>query len=214
MAIKGWKLKSGVPEYPDLQKRIETLRSRLSSGSKYDFLLRQQLVTTEQLQKSAVLSKQTRKSVETVLIENFGISKDDIAKSFSQFYGCTFRSYEEDLPTPYELLGNLKKAFLLHELWVPLNWGKDGVVVLVADPRDLNKTDNIKALMKTGKINFCVAIREDIEAYIKRFYSTDQYSDMAQGADGQDQFDDILDVEFDSVTAFDLISRKRYHFSR
>ena len=186
-----------TPEYPELQKRIEALRSRLSSGSKYDYLLRQQLVTTEQLQKSATLSKQTRKSVETVLIENFGISKEDIAKSFSQFYGCTFRSYEEDLPTPYELLGNLKKAFLLHELWVPLNWGKDGVVVLVADPRDLNKTDNIKALMKTGKINFCVAIREDIEAFIRRFYSTDQYSDIGQGGEGHDHFDDILDVTFE-----------------
>jgi type II secretory ATPase GspE/PulE/Tfp pilus assembly ATPase PilB-like protein len=186
-----------TPEEPELLKRIETLRSRLSSGSKYDFLLRQQMVTTEQLQKAATLAKQSRKSVEAVLIENFGISREDIGKSFSQFYGCTFRSYEEDLPTPYELLGNLKKAFLLHELWVPLNWGKEGVEVLVDDPRDLNKTDNIKALMKTGKINFCVAIREDIEAYIKRFYSTDQYSDMAQNGEALENFDDILDVSFE-----------------
>lgn len=192
-----------TPEEPELLKRIETLRSRLSSGSKYDFLLRQQLVTTEQLQKAAALSKQTRKSVETVLIENFGISKDDIGKSFGQFYGCSFRVYEEDLPTPYELLGNLKKAFLLHELWVPLSWGKEGVEVLVADPRDLNKTDNIKALMKTGKINFCVAIREDIEAFIKRFYSTDQYSDMAQGGEVLDNFDDILDVSFEEEEEID-----------
>jgi len=192
-----------TPEEPELVKRIETLRSRLSSGSKYDFLLRQQLVTTEQLQKAAALSKQTRKSVETVLIENFGISKDDIGKSFGQFYGCTFRVYEEDLTTPYELLGNLKKAFLLHELWVPLSWGKEGVEVLVADPRDLNKTDNIKALMKTGKINFCVAIREDIEAFIKRFYSTDQYSDMAQSGEVLDNFDDILDVSFEEEDEVD-----------
>ena len=186
-----------IPDDPELQKRIETLRSRLSSGSKYDFLLRQQMVTTEQLQKAASLSKQTRKSVEAVLIENFGIKREDIGKSFAQFYGCTFHSYSEDLPTPYELLGNLKKAFLLHELWVPLNWGKEGVEVLVDDPRDLNKTDNIKALMKTGKINFCVAIREDIEAYIKRFYATDQFSDMAQGGEALDNFDDILDVSFE-----------------
>ena len=51
--------------------------------------------------------------------------------------------------------------------------------------------------MKTGKINFCVAIREDIEAYIKRFYSTDQYSDIAQGGEQLDNFDDILDVAFE-----------------
>ena len=100
-----------IPDDPELQKRIETLRSRLSSGSKYDFLLRQQMVTTEQLQKAASLSKQTRKSVEAVLIENFGIKKEDIGKSFAQFYGCIFHSYEESLATPYELLGNLKKSF-------------------------------------------------------------------------------------------------------
>ena len=186
-----------APDHPELLKRIETLRSRLSSGSKYDFLLRQKMVTTEQLQKAATLAKQSRKSVEAVLLENFGISKEDIGKSFSQFYGCTFRAYEEDLATPYELLGNLKKAFLLHELWVPLNWGKEGVEVLVDDPRDLNKTDNIKALMKTGKINFCVAIREDIEAYIKRFYATDQYGDLSQNAEALENFDDILDVSFE-----------------
>jgi type II secretory ATPase GspE/PulE/Tfp pilus assembly ATPase PilB-like protein len=186
-----------TPEDPELLKRIETLRSRLASGSKYDFLLRQQMVTTEQLQKAASLSKQTRKSVESVLIESFGIKKEDIGKSFAQYYGCAFHSYEENLATPYELLGNLKKAFLLHELWVPLNWGKEGVEVLVDDPRDLNKTDNIKALMKTGKINFCVAIREDIEAYIKRFYSTDQYGDLSQGGEHLDNYDDILDVSFE-----------------
>jgi type II secretory ATPase GspE/PulE/Tfp pilus assembly ATPase PilB-like protein len=186
-----------LPDDKDVSKRLELLRSRLSSGSKYDYLLRQKILNTEQLQQAANLSKQTRKSVEAVLNENFGIAKDDIAKSFSQYYGCPFKHYEDDLATPYELLGNLKKAFLKHELWVPLAWGKDGVLVLVDDPRDLNKTDNIKALMKTNKINFNVATREDIEAYINRFYSANQYTDMAEGGEVLDNFDEILDVSFE-----------------
>jgi type II secretory ATPase GspE/PulE/Tfp pilus assembly ATPase PilB-like protein len=186
-----------APEDKEIQKRLEQVRSRVSSGSKYDFLLRQKLVSTDQLQQAVNLSKQQRKSVEAVLIDNFGVAKDDIAKSFSQFYGCPFKSYEEDTPTPYELLGNLKKTFLKHELWVPMAWGKDGVEVLVDDPRDLNKTDNIKALMKTSKINFSVATREDIGAYINRFYSTEQYSDMGSGSEVIDNFDEILDVSFE-----------------
>ncbi len=173
------------------------MRSRVSSGSKYDYLLRQKLVSTDQLQQAANLSKQQRKSVEAVLIDNFGIAKEDIAKSFNQFYGCPFKSYDEDVATPYELLGNLKKTFLKHELWVPMAWGKDGVEVLVDDPRDLNKTDNIKALMKTGKISFSVATREDILAFIDRFYSTDQYADMSGGSEVIDNFDEILDVSFE-----------------
>ena len=186
-----------APEDEEIQQRLEQVRSRVSSGSKYDYLLRQNLASTDQLQQAANLSKQQRKSVEAVLIDNFGVSRDDIAKSFSQFYGCPFKSYDEDIPTPYELLGNLKKTFLKHELWVPMAWGKDGVEVLVDDPRDLNKTDNIKALMKTSKIKFSVATREDILAFIDRFYSMDQYSDMGSGSEVIDNFDEILDVSFE-----------------
>jgi type II secretory ATPase GspE/PulE/Tfp pilus assembly ATPase PilB-like protein len=186
-----------APEDEEIQKRLEQVRSRVSSGSKYDYLLRQNLVSTDQLQQAANLSKQQRKSVEAVLFDNFGISKEDISKSFSQFYGCPFKSYNDDIATPYELLGNLKKTFLKHELWVPMAWGKGGVEVLVDDPRNLNKTDNIKALMKTSKINFSVATREDILAYIDRFYSTDQYTDMGSNGEVVDNFDEILDVSFE-----------------
>ena len=192
-----------APEDSEIQKRLEQVRSRVSSGSKYDFLLRQNIASTDQLQQAANLSKQQRKSVEAVLMDNFGVSKEDIAKSFSQFYGCPFKSYDEDTATPYELLGNLKKTFLKHELWVPMAWGKDGVEVLVDDPRDLNKTDNIKALMKTTKINFSVATREDILAFIDRFYSTDQYTDMGSGSEVIDNFDEILDVSFEEEEEVD-----------
>jgi len=48
----------------------------------------------------------------------------------------------------------------------------------IDDPRDLNKTDNIKSLLKTVKINFSVAIREDIQTGHRR---------EAQTAGRQDQ---------------------------
>ena len=55
-----------------------------------------------------------------------------------------------------------------------MSWEKDSMEILVDDPRDLNKTDNIKSLLKTNKINFSVAIREDIQEYIKRFFDEEQ----------------------------------------
>jgi type II secretory ATPase GspE/PulE/Tfp pilus assembly ATPase PilB-like protein len=128
------------------------------------------MVTTDELQKAFALAKKMNKSVEFVLIENNKIDKAAIGKSFSLFYDTTFRDYDASFPAPVELLSNLKKAFLLNEYWVPMSWDKEGVEVLVDDPRDLNKTDNIRALMKTNRINFTVAIREDIEKYISQFF--------------------------------------------
>jgi type II secretory ATPase GspE/PulE/Tfp pilus assembly ATPase PilB-like protein len=186
------------PRDTEIQKRVDDLTASLASGSKYDYLLKQKKVTKDQLQKAFALSKKMRKSVEFVLNSQYGISKVDIGKSFSAYYRCPFREHDASLSTPTELLGNLKEAFLLNEGWVPLNWDKDKVEVLVDDPRDLNKTDNIKALLNTPKIDFSVAIKEDIEEYIKRFYDKNQQIADAEAAEeGADDFDLIPDVTFE-----------------
>jgi type II secretory ATPase GspE/PulE/Tfp pilus assembly ATPase PilB-like protein/DNA-binding ferritin-like protein (Dps family) len=185
------------PDDSEIKKRLDSIQANLSSGSKYDYLLRQEKVTTDQLQKAFALSKKMKKSVEFVLTSQYQISKADIGKSFSAYYACQFRSYDEAFQIPAELLGKLKKAFLLNEVWVPLSWDKDGVEVLVDDPRDLNKTDNIKSLLNTSKINFSVAIKEDIEDYIKRFFDTDHINESATTVEGLENFDLIPDVSFE-----------------
>ncbi|MEJ2284519.1 MAG: hypothetical protein P8X85_13090, partial [Desulfobacterales bacterium] len=182
----------------EIKKRLDSVSASFASGSKYDYLLRENMVTTDKLQQAFALSKKMKKSVEFVLIEHFHIKKDAIGKSFSLFYGCPFRPYDASVPVPVELLSNLKKTFLLNELWIPLSWDKDGVEILVDDPKNLNKTDNIKTLMKTGKINFSVAIREDIQEFIRHFFG------QGGAAAGDAAMDDVLedfemlpDVEFE-----------------
>jgi type II secretory ATPase GspE/PulE/Tfp pilus assembly ATPase PilB-like protein len=182
----------------EIQKRVDDLTANLASGSKYDYLLKQKKATKGQLQKAFALSKKMRKSVEFVLTSQYGISKAEIGKSFSAYYRCPFREHNPAVATPTELLGNLKEAFLLNAGWVPLSWDKDMVEVLVDDPRDLNKTDNIKALLNTPKITFSVAIKEDIEEYIKRFYDENQQmADVEVTEEGADDFDLIPDVSFE-----------------
>jgi len=186
------------PADAEIRKRLDSVSASFASGSKYDYLLRENMVTTDKLQQAFALSKKMKKSVEFVLIEHLHIKKEAIGKSFSLFYGCPFRPYDPSFPVPVELLANLKKSFLLNELWIPLSWDKEGVEILVDDPRNLNKTDNIKTLMKTGKITFSVAIREDILDFIRHFF--DQGSQMPTEAsmdDALDNFDMLPDVQFE-----------------
>ena len=187
------------PADAEIKKRQDSLAATFTTGSKYDYLLRKKLVTTDQLQQAFALAKKLNKSVEFVLIENNKISKQDIGKSFSLFYDTKFRDYDASFTVPVELLTNLKKAFLLNEYWVPMSWDKEGVEVLVDDPRDLNKTDNIKTLMKTNRINFTVAIREDIEQYIRHFFDKDHASaaDVKAVTQSVDDFNLIPDVAFE-----------------
>ena len=186
------------PDNAEIKKRMDSIAATFTSGSKYDYLLREKLVTTEQLQQAFALAKKMNKSVEFVLIEHNKINKAAIGKSFSLFYNTQFRDYDPAFTVPVELLSNLKKTFLLNEYWVPMSWDKDGVEILVDDPRDLNKTDNIRALMKTSQINFTVAIREDIEQYIKLFFDGGQSADeVSTGETAFGDFDLIPDVSFE-----------------
>jgi type II secretory ATPase GspE/PulE/Tfp pilus assembly ATPase PilB-like protein len=186
------------PANAEIKKRMDSVAATFTTGSKYDYLLREKLVTTKQLQEAFALAKKMNKSVEFVLIEHNKINKAAIAKSFSLFYDTTFREFDPAFTVPVELLANLKKAFLLNEYWVPMSWDKEGVEILVDDPRDLNKTDNIKALMKTSRINFTVAIREDIEQYIKLFFDGGQPAAEAKSSEPtMDDFDLIPDVSFE-----------------
>jgi type II secretory ATPase GspE/PulE/Tfp pilus assembly ATPase PilB-like protein len=186
------------PDNAEIKKQLDSIAASFKTGSKYDYLLREKLVTAEQLQQAFALAKKMNKSVEFVLIEHDKINKAAIGKSFSLFYDTLFRDYDPSFTVPVELLSNLKKTFLLNEYWVPISWDKDGVEVLVDDPRDLNKTDNIRALMKTNRIHFTVAIREDIEQYIKLFFDGGQMAAEAGATETTlDDFDLIPDVSFE-----------------
>lgn len=167
------------PKNEEIKSRLKSLKSSVSTSSRYDYLLKNKFVTTNQLQEALAICKKIGKSVEFVLIDRFQVKTEDVGKSLSLFYGCPFRSFDPEAPVPGELIHKLKKSFLLYYVWVPLSWDKNGVEILVDDPKDLRKTDHIKALMTNQKINFAVGIKEDIDKYIHHFFDprTEKLSD-------------------------------------
>ena len=178
-----------------IREKLDFLSISLSGDSQFGYLLKEKLVTHEQLQKALAISKKSKKSVEYILIEHFKVKKELVGKSLSIFYQCPFRSFDPEVPVPVELIGRLKKAFLIHYAWVPLSWSKDGVEVLVDDPNDLGKTDHIKALMATGNIRFSVGIKEDIIKFIEFFFTPRAEESMENAFDELDSI--IPDVTFE-----------------
>ena len=176
-------------------ERLNSLKSRISSSSRYDYLIRNKIVTTNQLQEALTIAKNMSKSVEFVLVDRFGVKKGEVGKSLSQYFGCPFRDFDDQMPIPFELIGKLKKSFLLYYVWVPLSWSKEGVEILVDDPKDLRKTDHIKALMPNQKIIFSVGFKEDVDRYINHFF--DPRAETTSPANFDDLDDIIPDVTFE-----------------
>ncbi len=158
------------PSEAQVADRLKALSAKLSSNSRYDYLLRNKVVATSQLQEALAIAKKINKSVEFVLVDRFKVEVKEVGRSLSLYFGCPFRRFDPEVAVPFELINNLKKSFLLYYTWVPLKWDKTGIEILVDDPKDLRKTDHIRALMGNQKISFSVAIKEDVEKYIQHFF--------------------------------------------
>jgi hypothetical protein len=50
----------------------------------------------------------------------------------------------------------------------------NGIEVLVEDPWDFTKNDQIRVYLKTSRVNFSVAIKEEIEDFIHRLFDERQ----------------------------------------
>lgn len=193
------------PGVSKVEKRLNALLTQMTPGSRYDYLINEKLVTPGHLQRALVTSQKTRKSVEHVLMEEFQLTKSDIGKSLSLFYGVPFKTFDPTHPVPLELIRNLKKTFLMNDVWVPLNWSKNEIEIIVDDPKDIRKTDHIKALIKVPNIRLSVGIKEDIEEYIKRFYDQNQGSEST--VESALDIDDIIpDVVFEDVAEEEMES--------
>jgi type II secretory ATPase GspE/PulE/Tfp pilus assembly ATPase PilB-like protein len=179
----------------EIAGRLNALQAKLSNNSRYDYLLRKKLVSTQQLQEALSIAKKLNKSVEYVLVDRFKVDLQEMGRSLSMFFGCPFRTFDPEMPVPFELINNLKKSFLLYYVWVPLRWDKSGVEILVDDPKDLRKTDHIRALMGNQKIVISVALKEDVDKYINYFFDPRVEKPAAGAVDDLDQI--IPDVSFE-----------------
>jgi type II secretory ATPase GspE/PulE/Tfp pilus assembly ATPase PilB-like protein len=125
---------------------------------------------------------------------------EKIGKSLSAYYNCPYVEYDKSMPVPVELLGKLKKTFLMQNNWVPLNWDMtEGLVeVLIDDPKNLEKTDNIFALINAKNIKFAVGIQEDIKKIIDLFYEGSRKGgDINVKVDEEQNLDMMMTVEFE-----------------
>ncbi len=171
LALQQFKSASRLdPGNQEIAKKLKAGMPVISPGSRYSYLLDNRIVTLSVLQQALEFSKKSSKSVEFVLMDHFKIERGDIGKSLSEFYHCPFRSFDADLPVPVEIISNLKKSYLLHAGWVPLSWNKKGLEILIDDPANLAKVDQVTGLLKAKTIEFFVGVKEDIEAFIQHFF--------------------------------------------
>ncbi len=140
--------------------------------TRFDYLISHDLLKEEDLESAWEESRKAKIPIEEFLMKKYKIDREDLGRSFEEFYRCKFVSFSEKVRIPGDLINNLKQDYLRRELWVPLE-KKDGVIRIIVDnPNNILKRDMIENLLKTKSVRYDVSLPDDIVKFINHFFQS------------------------------------------
>jgi type II secretory ATPase GspE/PulE/Tfp pilus assembly ATPase PilB-like protein len=154
--------------------------------TKFGYILAQNRITQEELNAAITEARKRKIDTESILMDQYKVSKADIGASLSAFYGCSFIEFDPKCTLPSDVIKNLRLEYLSKNFWVPIQHEGDTVVVLVDDPYALHKCDIIKGLLPKLNVQFAVGVRADILRYINSSVT------QTQNKDSKDSIGDII----------------------
>jgi len=138
--------------------------------TKFDYLISNNIVTDKDLQNAMVTARKLKKPVESVLMSDFHVSKDDVGKSLANFFNTRFIPYDDKMVIPGQLLKGLKINFLKRNTFVPVSQSGNAVTIAMENPNYLPARDTVKRLMPGKEFEYCVSLRDDIFKMIDLFF--------------------------------------------
>src|SRR4029453_2500225 len=165
--------------------------------AKFDYLLAQQRVTAHALAPAVAEARRRQTGVETNLIEQYKVPKNEIGIALSQFYECPFVEYDDKILPPPDLMKGLRIEYLRRNFWLPLRREDHRIVVLIDNPQDLQRVDSAAQALKNRKIKWAVGLRKDILSFLGQVGGGDAGKDSIGTIIGDlraEDFGDTLDL--------------------
>jgi len=175
--------------------------SKKNKPTKFDFLITNNIISGKDLIEAMLRARKTKRSIESILISDFQVSKDDIGKSLSNFFNTRFIPYDDKMVIPGQLLKGLKVNFLKNNLFVPITQDREKVIISMGDPSNLPVKDAIKRLISAKEYEYCVSTKDDIFNMIDLFFDvkrTEMMTDSGSIEDILGQLDSVDDDEMDA----------------
>jgi type II secretory ATPase GspE/PulE/Tfp pilus assembly ATPase PilB-like protein len=176
--------------------RLSVTTKVIRHKARYNYLLDKNLIDDKTIEKAGVHPDVARIGIDNVLMSDFGVAKEEMAKNLSFYFGTEFIGYEPTAqPLEEEILKRVRSDRLVKERWVPFKIENGILHIVMDDPTDLARHDTIKFVYPEYKrISYVGAFREDIENYVNLFYhrgaspaSTSSINDLLNKLDSSDE---------------------------
>ncbi len=172
------------------------------SGRLGELLVRENLISLQQLQKAQDEQRKTGGRLGSLLVKQGAIAEQDLTSFLSKQYGVPAISLK-DFDIDEEVLKLIPRATAEKHQVVPVNRAGSSLIVAMSDPSNIFAVDDIKFL--TGyNVEVVVASEEAIKEAIERYYA----EKGPELVDVMQEFDDsevaVVEADGDDVNSVDL----------
>lgn len=123
----------------------------------------------EDIERARAIARVRGIEIERILRYECNLTRRQLQKALSEYYGCRWLEYDERVPVPSELLAGLDVQGLCVSRWVPAAKEGDTVVIAASNPLDEQTTLEAAASFPEAQLEFRVALNEDIQAFLQDF---------------------------------------------
>jgi len=176
--------------------------------TKYDNLISNNIITDKDLGKAMGNARKLKKSVETVLMSDFQVSKKDIGESLANFFKTRFIPFDDKMVIPGQLLKGLKTNFLRNNVFVPVSQSGNKVIVAMENPDFLPARDTISRLIPSKDFEYCVSLKDDIFDMIDLFFDVKRSEMMESSGSIEDILGQLEGNEEEDFEDIDMVGEE------
>ena len=138
--------------------------------SKYDHLILDAIISAADFEQATRTAREKKCDLEDVLIDQFQIAAPLIGKALASFFDVKYEPFKAERIKPLDLLRNLKRDYIEANAWLPIDDGKDGLVVLTLDPDRIKSLRIVNNIFPKYKIVYTVTTQREFKQTVDLFY--------------------------------------------
>lgn len=131
----------------------------------YEDLVLRGVLTRQQLDEALSRSVKRGISASRVLQMDYGVNPDDIGASLENYYQTPFVRFQDN-PVSEQMLKGINRQYLINNLWVPIQARGEKIVILLHNPHDSEKIEEIRRILSAREYEFRVGLPEEILAFL------------------------------------------------
>ncbi|MES2259294.1 MAG: GAF domain-containing protein [Pseudomonadota bacterium] len=108
--------------------------------------------------------------IEDVLLDDLGLKTGLVGRALADFYGVPYFMFQVDRRRPHGLLDSFNREYVVQNLWMPIEEGRNGLFVLAVDPDLLKASGAVQRIFPQSVPVYCVTTRREFGWMVNQFF--------------------------------------------